>query len=379
MPLTVDLSALIAVRQRITSNVPTIDFGRAQPAPLEPIDVTLGGDGIEVTDFNELDQIAGLLSYQGRQILLYIPDHRSRAGDVLDGNADGNKFHVSDCAKLQQMRASNQFDRYQVTNRTDTRFFIRGTRGFQGPAVEGDATLKICRHCLRKLNYRGYVSGDSDKQLKIVAEFVLLTFFAHYSTVFRFLPRALSDEQHAGYSDDWPHISRRVREQASYNCDQCGVGLRDSPYLLHVHHINGVRGDNRPDNLRPLCADCHRKQPKHGHMRPPSHGDMQRITSLRRKQDLLANDSWRDIWVIADTAVAGVLDRVRKARIEPPEIGFEVTDARQAVCGEFEAAWPRRRVGLYIAEPPKEVRAGWRIFSLQEATENWEVMARALG
>lgn len=379
MRLNVDLSALVIARSKITSEVSSIDLGYARQTPLDPLDVSLGGEGIEITDLGELDHTAGLLSYQGRQILLYIPDHSSWAGDVLDGLKDGNKFHVSDCRTLQRMRANQRYDRYKVANNIDARFHISGTRGNRGPAVEGEVSLKICRDCLRNLNYRGYANRSKQRQDAIVEGFSLARFFSHYSTVFRHLPQALTDEQRAGYSNDWPEVSRRERERAGYCCDECHVVLRDAPHLLHVHHLNGVRGDNHQNNLRPLCADCHRKQPQHGHMRPPRYRDMQTLTRLRREQGLLESDNWRDVWTIADTAVAGVLDRAKHVGLEAPEIGFEVTDGRQAVCGELEAAWPRRKVGLYIAEPPAECPSGWQLFSLREATEDWQSMAAALG
>lgn len=55
-------------------------------------------------------------------------------------------------------------------------------------------------------------------------------------------------DKHPGFKDGlWSY--RRFRKS---ECEDCG-----SIAELHVHHINRNRRDNREENLRTLCKDCH--------------------------------------------------------------------------------------------------------------------------
>ena len=47
-------------------------------------------------------------------------------------------------------------------------------------------------------------------------------------------------------------------------CERCGIeSWRGRPLSLQLHHANGVRDDNRLENLRLLCPNCHSQTPTH--------------------------------------------------------------------------------------------------------------------
>lgn len=325
-------------------------------------------EGVEI-GLEDLEVNNGLLSVKGFQILLFIPDHAFNILAVLNGDAEkGRRFHVADCRTLGRMRQKKRFERYKVTNNLSGNFQIYGKDSVNRSNIEGEARLIICRDCLTYLNYQDYKNKRKSTRDTIVGQFDIGEFFANYSSLFHNLPSHNGFLTGGGYDDDWETISFAYRKSHGFVCERCQVNLTDYKRLLHTHHVNGNKRDNRDTNLQALCIDCHRKEPLHHHMLV-RHRDMQLINQLRRKQSLLNEDSWDEVFDLADPAVHGLLHHYKNQKNKIPEIGYEVIDSNQAVVAQLELAWPSRKKGVAISESDlnKAQAAGWKVILVGEA------------
>lgn len=330
---------------------------------------SIEGRSIELEDL-ELEQ--GVLSVEGRQVLLFIPDHGRNIDDVLSGREEGRKFHVADCRTLESMRQQKRFNRYKATYNISGRFHIYGVSYTQGVNREGEAELKVCRNCLSYLNYRGYGSGSGGDKEKVYRQFDIAEFLSTYSTLFKFMPDRQGLEESATYSDDWRAISDSYRESVSFRCESCSVDLSEHRNLLHTHHISGNKRENHSSNLMALCLDCHRKQPKHGYMRV-THEQMVAINQLRKNQGLLAAESgWGGVIDMADKALDGLLQNYASKGLAPPEVGYELADPSGEVVAELEVAWPQSKRGIAISESDliAAKRLGWHVLTVGDALKS---------
>ncbi|MBY7785198.1 HNH endonuclease [Vibrio fluvialis] len=343
---------------------------------IEKLDLELAeGKDVELKD---VDVDSGLLSYKGRQVLLYIKDHGSAVQSVIYRPETGNKFHVADCTKLKSMRTEGRFERYVVINDTSGNFPISGSSYYGGHVDEGVAKLKICKFCLGQLNYKGYSTGAY--RTEVFDQFDMEEFFATYSSFFPHMPSRKAETAETNYSSDWAKISSHYRVEKNFECEQCKVNLRTHRGLLHVHHINGVKSDNQHSNLKALCIDCHSKQPMHNHMLV-SHSERQLINQLRKEQGILESlGEWKELFDYADPGVHGVLHACRKATLKLPEVNFYVEDNLGDIAARIELAWPKHRFGIAIS--PNDIEdannVGWKVVSINDFLENYKSQASNL-
>ena len=185
------------------------------------------------------------------------------------------------------MREKGRFNRYVSTAKSDGLFrvepwfFETRTRG-----DEMQAQLAPCRNCLSALNFENFGAISQKEKSDIVDNFDIEAFFDNYKPIFRCLPLYTSENFPEGnYTSNWARISEDVRRLAQWKCRCCGVDLKDSRGLLHVHHKDGNRGNNRPSNLMPLCLECHKRQPFHEGMFA-SDVDIKKLENCRIDQGL---------------------------------------------------------------------------------------------
>ena len=57
---------------------------------------------------------------------------------------------------------------------------------------------------------------------------------------------------------DRPTARKYLAEARGYKCEVCSVSdWQGKSITLHVDHINGDPSNDRPDNLRLICPNCH--------------------------------------------------------------------------------------------------------------------------
>lgn len=327
-------------------------------------DNELSSTGVEVK-LEDLESDAGLLSVRGRQVILFIPDHAFRIEKVMLEPSQGNKFHIADCKTLDIMRERKRFERYKVTNNLSGVFDIFGIDQLR-KLLEASVELNVCKNCLNMLNYKNATTGTVQKRNTIVNDFSVKEFFSTYSSIFKFLPKQHINFSEKGYSDDWKNLSVEIRKKANYLCGSCGVDLSSKKNLLHVHHINGVKSDNSLSNLIVLCADCHKKEPYHGHLFI-KRDDIRLINSLRKEQEVIADTSWDSVYKYADTALHGILNLCQKKNHPPPVVGYDLTDKDGQIIAEIELGWPEINLGIYLGA--KVEVDGWRLINHKESLD----------
>lgn len=210
----------------------------------------------------------GTLVYKGRRVVLYIRDVKQYRRTDTDNLP---RFHVSNCDKLQEMRANNRFERYVVATR-DAGLFQINLKRYNATAFEkSDEPLRVCQFCLTKLDWEGFrqTRGDRIRKREAVSEFRLGRFFEIY-------PRnAISHEpKHDAidaplndYTSDFKEIADRIKISRGFKCDDCGRDLTKYRRFLHAHHKNGLQYDNSETNISLLCVLHHAEQYNHGQVK----------------------------------------------------------------------------------------------------------------
>ncbi|MGW4837691.1 HNH endonuclease [Streptomyces globisporus] len=64
----------------------------------------------------------------------------------------------------------------------------------------------------------------------------------------------------SGFRTKTSLLRRALREVGTpEQCDECGTGpvWHGSPITLEIDHVNGDWSDDRAENLRLLCPNCH--------------------------------------------------------------------------------------------------------------------------
>lgn len=370
MQLNVDLNSLFHNVEKMGAKPVDFDIS-LRPNELNPIDAQLSSSGIQV-EFDDISFENGLANYEGRQVLIYIPDHSFNVQAVLDRESIGNKFHVSHCRTLKEMQAKGRYSRYIATNKLTGTFPIFGTDQFKTQKIEGNAELTVCKNCLTNLNYKGYKNNKTS----IFKEFNIEEFFSTYSSFFPYSPLGFNEV--SGYSNNWSEVSSSYKAKNNYTCEYCHVNLTKNKKLLHVHHINGVKSDNSEKNLRALCLDCHKKQPSHNHMHV-KHEDTILINRIREEQGCCKIGSWEEIEKYADKGLWGFIDLCKKYKLRLAEVGYTIVLDNHKTA-YLDLAWPSEKIAISLSQEhsTKAKQKGWQMWSMIESIEGFSNFAERI-
>ena len=156
---------------------------RVEHIPIwETIDTQLRGEGIESSTLDDVEVAPdGTLSYEGRNIIVYIRDQEIRDSDISDPE-NLRRFHIVNCNTLEQMRNMGRYNRYVCSTREDGKFIVNimryGEIIEQGKLIE----LLVCQHCLGELKHDGFSPTlSSEVKKKMAREFSLREFFDRYA------------------------------------------------------------------------------------------------------------------------------------------------------------------------------------------------------
>lgn len=292
MKLTITFPELDAQRRQMGASLSVWD-SQAQPLDARAELLRDLSDGIEIEIGDIVRGPGGLLTYQGEQIVLHIKDTRDSRWTLENQPEKSRRFHIAECDTLQKMRQAGRFERYVASNGTTGMFKVDWLDDETGKVGETQSALKVCRNCLKEVNYRGYQSPngrlmlpEKQRQTKgqIWENFSMSEFLLDFATLFSSKPSRTADNAEIDrYVPEWAEISEKRRREENWTCENCNVFLGASPNLLHAHHRSGVKTDNSRSNLKVLCGLCHSEQPMHEHMKFPHH-DRAKIVSLRTLQ-----------------------------------------------------------------------------------------------
>ena len=239
------------------------------------------GVRVAAAEFASIETVAGMFSHNGEHAFLYIDEPYHTEDVLMQKPAEAaQRFHlVKHCPSLLAMHNAGKSERYVLIQNSDGAFPSKPLDAFTGRTRVDkviDAHLMPCKNCLAELAYQGYArpntryrQRDRDHNDKVFRNFDVKKFFDHYEPFFfdTNYYRENPNDGKANYTSDHAKIRDKLLIKKNYCCEGCTVQLSDKASLLHMHHVNGRKGDNSESNLKLFCIRCHSIQPNHQHMK----------------------------------------------------------------------------------------------------------------
>ena len=281
MKIDFDFSELEELRKIMGAEVAQFSIDRKNMNEISNVSFELN-KGLEI-DISQLEIVGGVYSFKGEQLVVHIYETYKEKEYVFNAPENNVRFHLKDCKTIEKMKENNRFEtRYIGTNNTDGKFRVRVNSDNLQNNEEIETNLRVCKNCLSDLNYKDYKYSNPG----VWDSFNLEEFFDQYKTFFKEKPKYTSENVPENeYPENWQEISRSIRGQRGWECEDCRLNLEKHQNLLHVHHRNHAKFDCSLENLEVICIDCHSKKPGHKNMHVQEN-QMELIRSLRNEQNI---------------------------------------------------------------------------------------------
>ena len=214
---------------------------------------------------DEIKTKDGVFDYKGRKVIVYIRDQYAKY------HSRGYKFHLTKCAAINNAFQNRRNSRYVVSLRTDGQFKINLLEDSVVIKKDLIEPMKVCRYCLGQLDYMQYKVHTTKIKTRICNDFDLEEYFSMFNTT-TLSPGGFRNANNAPlnvYSKNFHLKSKTIREKRNYECNDCGINMSKQEHrkFAHVHHRDGDKSNDNPNNLEVLCIECHSNQASHGRLK----------------------------------------------------------------------------------------------------------------
>ena len=161
------------------------------------------------------------------------------------------RFHILPCRTLLDFKRRGKYNAYYRFSNSPTET-VTERSDKTGNTIYENVELQLCGFCrnmLRELQLEEYATTK---------EFVKSLGTSSTSSTNPSKADTLEVDMH-GYVKNWWRISKLIKFNRDYICEECGVDLSSSFHnrFCEVHHVDGNKQNNSDNNLRCLCIRCH--------------------------------------------------------------------------------------------------------------------------